>query len=178
MAAGGAVGSAVMGEVNQAGHDAMNFGLQNRQASIAWDRWKYAQKRQVQWRVDDMRKAGLNPILAVGGTGGSVPMPQKGNATGQPRGESLVTHATKTADARLKTDTAQAQRYLTAYYAANTKQVQALALKTMSEKRLLDSKIPVAEADRDYYNTDAGRAMRMIQRTIQSIPGSGVLLNK
>lgn len=56
---------------------ALGTGLSFLGASQAWKRQKKVLKNQIQWKVQDLRNAGLNPILAassgLGGGGGSAP---------------------------------------------------------------------------------------------------------
>lgn len=47
-----------------------NANAQNAQAMIDFQR--QVLKKQIQWRVEDMKKAGINPLLAVGFGGGSA----------------------------------------------------------------------------------------------------------
>lgn len=54
---------------------ALGTGLGFKTATDAWRRQKRVLQKGIQWKVADLRKAGLNPILAAGGGlgGGSAP---------------------------------------------------------------------------------------------------------
>lgn len=75
-AAGQAAGSALSGMID--------FGFGALASAQAYKRQKKILKNQIQWRVDDMRAAGLNPILAVspgaGSSSGSVAMGATGRS--------------------------------------------------------------------------------------------------
>lgn len=62
---------------------ALDIGMGAYGSKLAWDRQKRMAQNQIQWRVQDMIKAGINPLLAVtqgGGGAGATPAPQFGNA--------------------------------------------------------------------------------------------------
>lgn len=57
-----------------------------RAATVAWKRQKKAYKHRYQWQVEDMRKAGLNPMLSFdtgAGSVGSAPVNQEAGALGE-----------------------------------------------------------------------------------------------
>ena len=84
-AAGGIAGAGLV-------NSAIQGGVAIAQSNKAWERQKKVLKNAIQWRVADLRKAGLNPILAaqgaLGGAGaGSAPpmanLPDMGRATAE-----------------------------------------------------------------------------------------------
>lgn len=48
---------------------AANFGSSALSAYVGWKHQKEVMKNRHQWEVEDLRKAGLNPILSAGGSG-------------------------------------------------------------------------------------------------------------
>jgi len=75
---GAAAGAAGIGAAGQ-GMSGIISGLWGKYgADKAWKRQKKVLKNQIQWRVGDMRQAGLNPLLSISGgvSGGAGAVPQ------------------------------------------------------------------------------------------------------
>lgn len=75
----------------------LSWGLGEASANRAWRKQKKILKNQIQWRVADMRAAGLNPLLAVsGGVSGGAGAAPMGRGSGGGRLGSEIVEAYKT----------------------------------------------------------------------------------
>lgn len=94
--AGAAIGAAIGAGATSALESGLGAYFANRESNQAWDRTKAIYERRYQWTMNDMRKAGLNPILAYQqGASGGAAVPQ----TSQPqvKGQNYVSTAKEAA---------------------------------------------------------------------------------
>lgn len=162
-------------------------------------------QHQYQWGMEDMRKAGLNPILAYkqGGAGsaaGSSYTPQnvgsaavQGASTAQ--SSALATRAADAqlenikADTRLKKDQSDTQVALQLQHRMAAAQSVAQTAKTTQEADILGINVASAKAlaaqaliDEAFYKSDAGKWLRLWEKgagaALGPMPGLGVVLGR
>lgn len=89
---GSSVGNMGMGLVGDMANSALNYYLTKDLQDESQDWQRYVMQNQKQWQVDDLKKAGLNPVLAtgLGASAPSVPTPSFTGATSQGMREALA----------------------------------------------------------------------------------------
>jgi len=92
---------ALAGAVAGAGGGITDWALGRADAKQAWRRQKKILQNQVSWRVDDMRRAGINPLMAVmgGSAGASAPMARGSGGTDLVGGARTAAETSKTTEA-------------------------------------------------------------------------------
>ncbi len=158
------------------------------QSNAARQAFKY-QKRimqnQVRWRVGDLERAGINPILAAnmglgtGGGGGGVStpgFPQVGN----PATSALAVKTAREQLKQLRADTGL-KRGLT-HVAGQTEMLTDAKKKGVAiENEILKMGIPAARAAFDFDSTATGVKLRKVRRVVDAlspfIPRTGVGVN-
>lgn len=152
-----------------------DFGLGQISSAISWKRQKKILKNQIQWRVNDMRKAGINPLLAVTsgtGSGANVPVMSAGGTANSALAFAQAKRALQTMDAEIyqKEMSGKESEGRTTLYRAQ----QAL---TDQEKRFNEQYLEPwlrARAEFDKNNPDvvkAGRLMEYLSPFVNSAKG-------
>lgn len=109
-AAGGAAGGLIGGIFNL-GATAMAANRSAKEARRAWARNVFSYKHRYQWAMDDLRAAGLNPILAAGYGGGSVGASPAGQAFKADIGGPMAAGAARAIEAYNAKTLAQERKY-------------------------------------------------------------------
>ncbi len=136
MSNGGGGGGSLAQLGNQSIGQSIGFGISAALASDDWDRWKRSLRKGPSYRMQGLARAGLNPILAVGGgLGGGMPGP-------------AASHATAGGGPGSNPDLAQKQSSL---FAATTARELATANRT-------NIQATVDQANADYWTSPEGRA--------------------
>lgn len=157
--------------------------------------YKYAKRmyqHRYQWAMDDMRAAGLNPILAYKGIGGaptpgsghgpvSMPYGMVDRAVGTAKAASVMKSAIQEAhnragamgatwaeqSTRAGKNVAEQQRAR-----ADTELIKNSAKRVDVDRKLLEASIPAAKAVQEMDETTFGRWLRYIRRTSEALQGS------
>lgn len=151
-------------------------------------------KHRYQYTMDDLRQAGLNPILAAGGTPGtpggySMTGGQQANVAGAVRDpiEGARAGITTAREAKafkhavrgIKAGADKAEFDAWSAYANSEKSwTEALTAKEVlktnrAEAKLRGAQVPMAEQTQRLYDTNYGRFLRGLDLTIKSLTGKG-----
>lgn len=141
-----AIGGALLGGVLDIAGGIFSADMQNsateamQQRNIDWQREQLQNKHQ--WEVEDLRKAGLNPIL-------SAPNASSAVSAGSPQGANPNINLSKTLEALSNSALMQKQEQIAAYD-AETRRIQANAQKALSnvEQQKVESAIGLNESQR------------------------------
>lgn len=139
-AAGGLLGNVLGGS---SAKDQRNFNESEAQKQRDWQEGMYDERYQK--TMDDMRTAGLNPMLAYRqGTGGGVPSGAQASAQLGQEGQITASMAARGIEQGLATVTRQRIKQDTATSAAQQAQIQMQTKKTEKETTLLSKEEPWA----------------------------------
>lgn len=184
--AAAAIGGSVIGAVSDMIGGFVNIAANKKAAKKARDHQLFMYRNRYRMTMDDMRAAGLNPILAASlGGGGPVSAPQArmgsfpsgGAAAGAQAGISVskVKAEKELLNASIATQTALGNKYTqeaaTIHHNMNNivNERGALANSAASEAQML-------KQDADFYATPAGKKLRDAQRVGEAIaPFTGVM---
>lgn len=189
MAAAG-IGAAV-GAVSEANQQAAGYFMAREASDQAWKRQKRVLQNQIQWRVADLRAAGLNPILAAqsafGGGAPSVAQTQVPQSTASRGAEAGINAALKgsqreqakaavnnlNADSKVKTAAATTELGKQVQLQAAAEQSIATARREEAMEKLIQAQSSSAAGIAEMWETPGVRQMMQGKELIKGIlPGS------
>lgn len=145
-------------------------------------------KHRYQWTMEDMKKAGLNPILAYRqGTGSGSPATSGAGASAR-TGTSYASSAKMASLMKVEKDKIRSEGHrneMLSYQASANAQESVeraesirqlrpyLVNSALADSQLKRSSVPRAQADETFYGTKAGQWTRMLQRLLQGVRGGG-----
>lgn len=166
-------GSALTGGLIGAGGGVASAAMMAREAKKNRKFQKKMYRHRYQYTVKDMRKAGINPILAAGsglGGGGSP----SGSMASQPDlsriGEQVTTGKKVHSEVAI-------QKLQRALIDAQTNTAGELARKTAAEADITEAGIPFAKMNEEFYNSAPGRAAFFAEKFghVAGALGGGIL---
>lgn len=174
---GGALAGAGIGLLGSG----IGYALGNAASNKAWQRQKNVLQKGIRWRVKDLKAAGLNPILAAGGSisgmgGGSVPMTRTSDGSAIASSASSASKIKREMDVlSMQKEAVQQQRNesnareMTEYRKQGllAEQMQATAI----QRRLAEMSLPNAKALYDFDSSLAGQRMIQTGRAASILAG-------